>query len=99
MDASEHDLLAYMSLPGQHRTKLHGTNPIQRLSKKVKRRADVIGIFPNDASIVRLFGTVLFGQDDEWQTSSRYIMVEAFARIGKEEIDPLLSIATSDTCS
>jgi len=94
MDASEHDVLAYMSFPRQHRTKLHSTNPIERLNKEVKRRADVVGIFPNEASIMRLIGAVLFEQNDEWQTSSRYMMVEAFARIDKEEIDPILSITT-----
>jgi transposase-like protein len=70
------------------------TNPIERLNKEVKRRADVVGIFPNEASILRLIGAVLFEQNDEWQTSSRYMMVEAFARIDTEEIDPILSITT-----
>ena len=84
----------YMSFPRQHRTKLHSTNPIERLSKEVKRRADVVGIFPNEASIMRLIGAVLFEQNDEWQTSSRYMMVEAFAQIDKEEVDPILSITT-----
>ena len=84
----------YMAFPAQHRTKLHSTNPIERLNKEVKRRADVVGIFPNEASIMRLIGAVLFEQNDEWQTSSRYMMVEAFAQIDKEEIDPILSITT-----
>lgn len=75
-------------------TKLHSTNPIERLNKEVKRRADVVGIFPNEASIMRLIGAVLFEQNDEWQTASRYMMVEAFAQIDKEEIDPILSITT-----
>lgn len=70
------------------------TNPIERLNKEVKRRADVVGIFPNEASIMRLIGAVLFEQNDEWQTASRYMMVEAFAQIDKEEIDPILSITT-----
>ena len=94
MDDSEYDVLAYMSFPRQHRTKLHSTNPIERLNKEVKRRADVVGIFPNEASIMRLIGAVLFEQNDEWQTASRYMMVEAFAQIDKEEIDPILSITT-----
>jgi putative transposase len=51
MDDSEHDVLAYMGFPAQHRTKLHSTNPLERLNKEVKRRADVVGIFPNEASI------------------------------------------------
>lgn len=94
MDESEADVLAYMAFPAQHRTKLHSTNPLERLNKEVKRRADVVGIFPNEASIMRLIGAVLFEQNDEWQTSSRYMMVEAFAQIDKEEIDPILSITT-----
>lgn len=57
-------MLAYMSFPRQHRTKLHSTNPIERLNKEVKRRADVVGIFPNEASIMRLIGAVLFEQND-----------------------------------
>jgi len=92
MDESEHDVLAYMAFPRQHRTKLHSTNPIERLNKEVKRRADVVGIFPNEPSIMRLIGAVLFEQNDEWQTASRYMMVEAFAQIDHEEIDPILSI-------
>jgi len=59
MDDSEHDVLAYLAFPAQHRTKLHSTNPLERLNKEVKRRADVVGIFPNEASIMRLIGTVL----------------------------------------
>jgi transposase-like protein len=70
------------------------TNPIERLNKEVKRRADVVGIFPNEASIMRLIGAVLFEQNDEWQTSSRCMMVDAFDRIDTEEIDPILSITT-----
>ena len=94
MDDSEHDVLAYMAFPRQHRTKLHSTNPIERLNKEVKRRADVVGIFPNEASIMRLIGAVLFEQNDEWQTQNRYMQVEAFAKIDVEEIDPILSITS-----
>ena len=94
MDDSEHDVLAYMSFPRQHRTKLHSTSPIERLNKEGKRRADVVGIFPNEASIMRLIGAVLFEANDEWQTSSRYMMVEAFAQMDKEALPPILSITT-----
>src|SRR3954454_12446520 len=62
MHDSEHDVLAYMAFPTQHRTKLHSTNPLERLNKKVKRQADVVGIFPNEASITRLIGAVLLQQ-------------------------------------
>ena len=94
MDESEHDVLAYMAFPRQHRTKLHSTNPIERLNKEVKRRADVVGIFPNEASIIRLIGAVLFEQNDEWQTQHRYMQVEAFAQIDAADADPILSITT-----
>jgi transposase-like protein len=94
MDETEEDVLAYMVFPRQHRTKLHSTNPIERLNKEVKRRADVVGIFPNEDSIIRLIGAVLFEQNDEWQTQHRYMQVEAFAQIDVAEADPILSITT-----
>lgn len=59
MDEAEHDVLADMTFPAQHRTKLHSTNPLDRLNKEVKRHADGLGIFPNEESIGRLIGAVL----------------------------------------
>jgi transposase-like protein len=94
MDDSEADVLAYMAFPAQHRTKLHSTNPLERLNKEVKRRADVVGIFPNEDSIIRLIGAVLFEQNDDWQGQHRYMQVEAFGLIDTAQIDPLLSIST-----
>ena len=87
MDESEHDVLAYMAFPAQHRTKLHSTNPLERLNKEVKRRADVVGIFPNEASIVRLIGAVLLEQNDEWQLQHRYMQVEAMAELAGPALD------------
>ena len=81
MDESEHDVLAYMGFPAQHRAKLHSTNPLERLNKEVKRRADVVGIFPSEPSIVRLIGAVLLEQNDEWQLRPRYMQVEAMAEL------------------
>jgi transposase-like protein len=81
MDESETDVLAYMSFPPAHRTKLHSVNPLERLNKEVKRRADVVGIFPNEASIIRLIGAVLLEQNDEWQLQARYMQVEAMTDI------------------
>ena len=88
MDDSEHDVLAYMTFPAQHRTKLHSTNPLERLNKEVKRRADVVGIFPNEASIIRLIGAVLLEQNDEWQLQHRYMQVEAMTDLSTPETDP-----------
>ena len=81
MDESEHDVLAYMGFPAQHRAKLHSTNPLERLNKEVKRRADVVGIFPSEASIVRLIGAVLLEQNDEWQLRPRYMQLEPMAEL------------------
>jgi transposase-like protein len=81
MDESEHDVLAYVGFPAQHRTKLHSTNPLERLNKEVKRRADVVGIFPGEASITRLIGAVLLEQNDEWQTDRRYMQLEGMAEL------------------
>ena len=84
MDETEHDVLAYMTFPAQHRVKLHSTNPLERLNKEVKRRADVVGIFPNEQSIIRLIGAILLEQNDEWQLQSRYMQVEAMAELNPQ---------------
>jgi putative transposase len=91
MDDSEHDVLAFMAFPVQHRTKLHSTNPLERLNKEVKRRGDVVGIFPDERSIVRLIGAVLLEQNDEWQLQHRYMQVEAMTALLQPgiEADPL----------
>jgi transposase-like protein len=90
MDESEHDVLAYMPFPAQHRVKLHSTNPLERLNKEVKRRADVVGIFPNEPAIVRLVGAVLMEQHDEWQLQHRYMQLEAMAELATtSDAEPL----------
>ena len=81
IDESEIDVLAHMDFPVQHRTKIHSTNPIERVNKEVKRRADVVGIFPNEAAIVRLVGAVLLELNDEWQLQHCYMQTEAIAEL------------------
>ena len=81
IDESEADVLAHMDFPIQHRTKIHSTNPLERLNKEVKRRADVVGIFPNESAIVRLIGAVLLEANDEWQLQHRYMQTEAMAEL------------------
>ena len=68
--------------------KLHSTNPIERLNKEVKRRADVVGIFPNEASIRRLVGALLLEQNDEWQLQHRYMSLETMAGLADETAAP-----------
>ncbi len=89
MDESEADVLAYMAFPAQHRAKLHSTNPLERLNKEVKRRADVVGIFPNEASIIRLIGAVLLEANDEWQLQHRYMQIEGMAELLAPDADAL----------
>ncbi len=79
MDEAEADVIAFMAFPKSHWPKLHSTNPIERLNKEVKRRADVVGIFPNEASITRLVGAILLEQNDEWQLQHRYMTLETMA--------------------
>lgn len=80
-DASE-DVLAHMHFPRDHRRRLHSTNPLERLHKEIKRRTNVVGIFPNRASLVRMVATLLQEQDDEWQVMDRrYFSIESMKHI------------------
>jgi putative transposase len=76
MDSAEQEVLAFMSFPKAHRTQIHSTNPLERVNAEIKRRTDVVGIFPNDAAIVRLVGALLLEQNDEWQLKRRYMQLE-----------------------
>jgi putative transposase len=87
MDGAEHDVLAYMTFPEQHRVKLHSTNPLERLNKEVKRRADVVGIFPNEDSITRLIGAVLLEQNDEYQLQHRYMQLEGMTALATPQLE------------
>ena len=92
MDQAEQDVLAFMTFPKDHRTKIHSTNPLERLNKEVKRRTNVVGIFPNDAAITRLVGAILLEQNDEWAVCRRYMTLETLAQIG-QDTDRLTQIA------
>ena len=90
MDDAEADVLAYMSFPAQHRAKLHSTNPLERLNGEIKRRTDVVGIFPNEAAIYRLVGALLLEQNDEWALQRRYMTLETLAEVGD---NPTISLS------
>ena len=92
MDSAETDVLAYMSFPAAHRIKLHSTNSLERLNGEIKRRTEVIGIFPDETAITRLVGAILLEQNDEWAVQrDRYMTLESIAPIGD---DPLVGLPT-----
>lgn len=76
MDDAEPDVLAFMTFPKAHRVQIHSTNPLERLNAEIKRRTDVVGIFPNEDAITRLVGALLLEQNDEWQLQRRYLQLE-----------------------
>jgi transposase-like protein len=81
MDSSRDDVLAYMTFPREHWTQIASTNPLERVNREVKRRADVIGIFPNDEAIIRLVGALMLETNDEWAVARRYMSLETLARV------------------
>ena len=87
IDDSEVDVLTFLDFPAQHRTRIHSTNSLERLNKEVKRRADVVGIFPNERAIIRLIGAVLLDANDEWQIRNRYMQTEPMAELLAPIID------------
>ena len=85
MDEAENDVLAYMAFPKEHWAQIHSTNPLERLNREVKRRTNVVSIFPNEAAIIRLVGAVLLEQNDEWAVSRRYMTLETLAAVSDDD--------------
>jgi transposase-like protein len=93
MDSAEHDVLAYMGFPAAHRAKLHSTNPIERLNGEIKRRTEVVGIFPNEQAITRLVGAILMEQSEEWAVQrARYMTLETMAPMSNDPIVMLSAV-------
>jgi len=78
---AEDDLLAFMSFPREHWCKLRSTNPLERVNREIGRRSDVVGIYPNDAALIRLAGSLLIEQNDEWLVGRRYLSEESLREV------------------
>ena len=93
LEEAKHDVLAFMDFPKPHRTQIASTNPLERVNAEIKRRTDVVGIFPNDAAIVRLVGALMLEQNDEWQLQRRYMQLEGLKTVSDNQLHRISAVA------
>ena len=84
---AEDDVLAYMAFPPEHWSRIYSTNPLERLNREIKRRTNVVGVFPDEPSVNRLVGTLLIGHNDEWQVARRYFSLQSMRKLTHPELN------------
>ncbi len=92
MNRSREEVLVYMSFPREHWGQIASTNPLERLNGEIKRRADVVGIFPNDRAVIRLVGALMLEQNDEWAVSRRYMSLESLSALSDDPVCRLSAV-------
>jgi putative transposase len=93
MDRSREEVLVYMSFPREHWAQIASTNPLERLNGEIKRRSDVVGIFPNDRAVIRLVGALMLEQNDEWAVSRRYMSLESLSALSDDPVRRLSAVS------
>ena len=85
LEEAEEDLLAFYAFPTDHWPKLRSTNPLERVNREIGRRTDVVGIFPNDRSLIRLAASIVIEQNDEWLVGKRYLSAHSLQAVIDQE--------------
>jgi putative transposase len=93
--AAEEDVLAYMAFPPEHWSRIYSTNPLERLIREIRRRTEVVGVFPDEAAVVRLVGAVLIERADEWEVERRPFSLESMRKLTAPDPEELLLMEAS----